>query len=462
MPEQKRPTIRKGQTLELKCERMDTDGAAVAVASGDAHVALASALVGDRVTATIDHVSPHRKGETWQAWGHVVQVHQHGPHHVDPFCPAFGACGGCLWQHMSYDEQLRNKRQFVEEALRRHAINAPVAACVPSPMTRGYRNQAKYVVGEDGSRLGGYAPRTHTVLDLVECALVEPAVTTLIKRVQAALEQRRLPSLRHVVIRANAAGQTLLTLVLRHAEAASDPHVVHLAEQLKAHDSQLVGVVANINGTPGDVIFGDHEIVLCGEPSLNDVIAGIEVVLSPRAFFQVNRHVATLAYDAIAAFAATVPNVNCLWDVYAGVGTIARVVARHVATLAQVYCVEIRAAAVNDARAAWQDSSGAAFHAIAADAADAFASQTPSPDFVVLNPPRAGCDVQVLQLVAARCAPAIAYLSCNAETLARDLAVLTTLGYAITDVTPYDMLPHTPHVETLVQLRHHSAVTALR
>jgi 23S rRNA (uracil1939-C5)-methyltransferase len=167
----------------------------------------------------------------------------------------------------------------------------------------------------------------------------------------------------------------------------------------------------------------------------------------------VNRHVAALAYSAIADFAATLVKVSCVWDVYAGVGTIARAVASRLPSVTSVFCVEIRATAVDDARAAWRDSSGAAFHAVAADAANAFAADLPQPDLVVLNPPRAGCDAKVLTLVAARKPLGIAYLSCNPQTLARDLALLTSSGYEISRVVPFDMLPHTPHVETLVSLR---------
>lgn len=446
--------LRKGQTLRLQCERMNADGTAVAVSTSGVQVSLTGPLAGDVVTAQIEHVSPHRKGGVVRAWGHVLKTEKRGPHHVATSCPPFGSCGGCMWQNMAYAAQLGAKAQFVAEAFAQHGVAAAVQACVPSPLTHAYRNQAKYVVdvGNRGVVLGGYAPRSHTVVDLVHCALVEEPITIVIKRLKVELKKYRYPELRYIVVRANAAGQTLLTFVLRSEAAAADPQTVALAHWLRQQEPLLVGIVANINGDPGDVIFGNKEFVISGSGTLPDLILGLDLQLSPRAFFQVNRHVAALAYSAICDFAATLTKVTCVWDVYAGVGTIARAVAARLPSVTNVFCVEIRATAVDDARASWRDSSGAAFHAVAADAANAFGDHLPQPDLVVLNPPRAGCDAKVLASVAARKAQGIAYLSCNPQTLARDLALLTASGYRIRNAVPYDMLPHTPHVETLVSL----------
>lgn len=446
--------IKKGQTLRLQCERMNADGSAIAVGATGVEVSLSGPLPGDIVTAQIEHVSPHRKGGVLRAWGHVVKEEKRGPHHVQTICPPFGTCGGCMWQNMAYSTQLKEKERFVLEAFDQHCVVSVVQACVASPSTLAYRNQAKYVVdvGNRGVSLGGYAPRSHTVVDLVQCALVEQPIALVVRTIKGELKKFRYSDLRYIVIRANASGQTLLTLVLKNETAALNPQTVALAHWIRQQEPSLVGVVANINGDPGDVIFGNQDLVMSGSGTLPDAILGLDLQLSPRAFFQVNRHVAALVYSAIADFAATLEKVKCVWDVYAGVGTIARAVAKRLPTVTDVFCVEIRATAVDDARAAWRDSSGAAFHAVAADAANAFGDHLPQPDLVVLNPPRAGCDAKVLAMVAARKPQGISYLSCNPQTLARDLALLTASGYRISNAVPYDMLPHTPHVETLVSL----------
>ena len=447
--------VQKGQTLQLRCEGCNSQGAGIAQVEGHVEVALTRALPGDQVLAQIDHVSPHTKAGVRHAWGHVLAVQTPGPHHVEPFCPKFGSCGGCLWQHMAYKEQLLQKAKFVTEAFAQRGLEGAVVACVPSPVTRAYRNQAKYVVDAKAHpvRLGGYAPRSHTVVDLVDCALVETPITNLINSFKAQFSKHVINDVRHVVVRANALGQTLLTLVVRSESSVSSPVIVALAHQLVNDVAGLAGVVANINSDDGDVIFGDRDIVVYGNATIADEIAGVAVQLSPRAFFQVNRHVAHLAYEAIAGFAATFRYPTVVWDVYAGVGTIAQVVAARVPSVTSVYCVEVRATAVESARAAWKDKDGVQFVAVAADAANALDGSIANPDLVVLNPPRAGCDARVLQQVAARAPAGIAYLSCNPQTLARDLKVLVAGGYHMADTVPYDMMPHTPHVETLVTLR---------
>ncbi|MDX2021443.1 MAG: 23S rRNA (uracil(1939)-C(5))-methyltransferase RlmD [Deltaproteobacteria bacterium] len=446
--------MKRGDTLTLTCERMNADGAGVAFFGDDVAVLMPGVLPGDRVSAQVEHVSPHKTAQRRQAWARVVEVQSDGPHHVPAPCPAFGTCGGCVWQHMDCAEQLRWKTTLVVEALVERGVNAAVQACVASPVTRGYRNQGKYVVAKDagGVRLGGYAPRTHDVVDLVGCALVEPAIDVVASAVKERLRTSNV-DVRYVVVRANARGQTLLTLVVRDEAEARAPGLAALADAVMADVAGIVGVVANINGSLGDVIFGDRDVVVRGAGVLSDAVAEVDLQLSPRAFFQVNRHVAALAYEAIAAFARTLPQAACVWDVYAGVGTIARVIAQREPRVKNVVCVEIRPTAVDDARAAWKDASGAHFEAVAGDAATILASAASRPDVVVLNPPRAGCDEQVLNGVAARAPEGIAYLSCNPKTLARDLGTLATLGYAVAQVVPFDMLPDTPHVETLATLR---------
>ncbi len=448
-------TLRAGMHLDVTCERLNAAGFGVAPV-GAFDVQVAQALPTARLRVCVDHVSPHhRPDQRPQAWAHVVQITQASRHEQAPFCPAFGACGGCTWQHLAYEQQLHWKRELVAEALRPANLPQLVAACEASPVVRGYRNQAKYVVQAlpAGLRLGGYAPRSHRVVDLVECMLVEPAIATNVSSLQSLL----LPvgqDLRHIVIRANHQQQTLVTLVFGSHAKARSPAAQACAQQILQACLGTVGVVANVNESPGDVIFGDHEFALAGEAFIGDVILGARVRLSPRAFFQVNRHVAALAYAQIAAFASTLGAVQHLWDAYAGVGTIARVLCRTIPDLQTALCVEIRSSAVADAKAAVADTTEdeARLRFVAADAAVGIDPSGPQPDLVVLNPPRAGCHASVLSQVAAAGPKGVAYLSCNPVTLARDLVRLAELGFAVKHVQPFDMLPHTPHVETLALL----------
>ncbi|MCG5054750.1 MAG: 23S rRNA (uracil(1939)-C(5))-methyltransferase RlmD [Myxococcales bacterium] len=447
--------LRKGQEVELACVRLEAGGAGLAP-YGDYEVLVLGTLPGQRLRARIEHISPHRANGRTRAWGRVLETLLPSPHEVPPSCPAFGTCGGCVWQHLALAEQRAWKHTLVAEAFAARGLPTNLlAACEASPAAVAYRNQAKYVVqaSSRGVVLGGYAPRSHDVVDLTACTLVEPPLAKTVNQIAASITSQ--PSLhaelRHVVLRASGVGQVLVTLVFRTRARAESAAARGLAAALRMAQPEIAGVVANVNGTDGDVIFGAEEFTLEGEAFVADEIAGARVHLSSRAFFQVNRHVAAAAYLAIAAFARKVGDVRRVWDVYAGVGTIARVLAAQLPCLEDAFCVEIRSSAVEDARRS-EHTGRARLTFLAADAGDGLRARVGQPDLVVLNPPRAGCAPEVMEAVTAAEPRGIAYLSCLPETLARDLAWLSQQGYRITRATPFDMLPHTPHVETLVCL----------
>jgi 23S rRNA (uracil1939-C5)-methyltransferase len=202
----------------------------------------------------------------------------------------------------------------------------------------------------------------------------------------------------------------------------------------------VVGVVHNVNPTQGNVLFGATDLPLAGATTIEDTIGPVRVTLGPRSFFQLNRDVAALAYAELRAAAAAVAPLGHVVDAYAGVGGIAATLAP---LAAETIAIESNAAAT---RAAAEP--GHAVRFITGDVAHHLA-EIPSADLLVLNPPRAGCAPAVLD-EAARLRPRlIGYLSCNPTTLARDLDRLARSGLHAAVIQPYDMLPHTSHVEAL-------------
>jgi 23S rRNA (uracil1939-C5)-methyltransferase len=252
-------------------------------------------------------------------------------------------------------------------------------------------------------------------------------------------ERERRGDLRYAVIRANAAGQVLVTLVAgrRGWEAASQ-----VAEALRAADEQVVGVVLNINEAPGNVLHGPEDLPLAGTTTLHDRIGEVEVELAARSFFQVNRWIAARAYQDLQAAAARLGPIGRAVDAYAGAGGIA---AALVPFAAEVVAIEESAVA---AETAARSSLARRVRFVTGDAAEHLAAMG-SADLVVLNPPRAGCAPGVLEATVALQPRLVAYLSCNPDTLTRDITVLRQRGFVTTAVLPYDMLPHTPHVEAL-------------
>jgi 23S rRNA (uracil1939-C5)-methyltransferase len=444
------PALRPGEEVTVVCSHLDDRGAGVGD-SGGIELRVAGALPGERVNAVVEHLSPHAP----QAWARLEAVLDASSQRVAPVCPAYGPCGGCPLQHLAYPAQVAWKTDLVRAAAARRPelASVPVTPCVPSPRPLGYRNQGKYVYGPTGDGrvvLGAYAPRSHAVVDLAGCQVVEPPVDRVAGRLAAALarhqvvpwdERRRQGDLRYAVIRASAAEEVLVTLVAGRRGWASAGAV---AGELRAADRAVSGVVLNVNDSPGNFLYGEEDLLLAGSPTLPDRIGPLALELSARSFFQVNRGIAARAYQDLLQAAAALAPLGRVVDAYAGAGGIAFTLAP---LAAQVVAIEESAAA---AAAAAQGAARITtpIQVLAGDAAEHLAA-VGTADLVVLNPPRAGCALPVLHAAAALHPRLIAYLSCNPTTLMRDLAVLRERGFVTSALRPYDMLPHTAHVETL-------------
>jgi 23S rRNA (uracil1939-C5)-methyltransferase len=457
-----------GAELRLVITALDDEGAGVGLETSAIHAGAASpggasppvqvripgVLPGEQVTARVDHVSSHRP----VAWATFQTIHTQSPDRVAPACLAYGRCGGCVLQHFAYRAQVAWKEQALHAlvATHPHPDAAALLPAVASPDPFHYRNKSKLVAGLDRAGrpvLGAYAPRSHDVVDLAGCAIAQAPLDDVAADLRDILaahrvvpydERQLLGTLRYVILRASATGAVLVTLV---TATETFPSGLAVAAALRARRPEVGGVVHNINPTRGNAIFGPRESTLAGARTLEDRIGGVRLSVSSQAFLQANRAVATLAYAAITA--AVAPGADdVVVDAYAGVGGIALTLAPHVK---RVVGIEEHAAAVDDAvtSAALNGVTNATF--VVGDVAERLAS-VGAATVVVLNPPRKGCARPVLERTAALAPRVIAYLSCAPETLLRDLAVLHALGYRTRSVTPFDMLPHTPHLEALAIL----------
>src|SRR6185369_3068621 len=338
----------------------------------------------------------------------------------------------------------------------------PVADCVASPRPLGYRNRSKLVCahGDGPGRarlvLGAFAPRSHRVVDLSGCRIAEPPLDDVAAALRAIADdagvvpydERALTGdLRHVVLRVSQRGQVLATLVTAARRwPAGAVTGDELAARLCAERPEVVGVVQNVNPSRGNAIYGAEEVTLAGQATLEDTVGAVRVRLSSRSFFQANRDVAALAYEAIAAALAP-SRADRVVDAYAGAGAIALTLARAAGEV-QVIGIEEHAGAVEDA-AASASLNGLGNARFLAGDAGARLREIDRADAVVLNPPRKGCDAAVLAEVVRLAPRRIAYLSCEPRTLARDLDHLAARGHRATALAPFDMLPHTPHIEVL-------------
>jgi len=455
--------LQPGASLVLTIDRLDHNGAGVADVQTDAgrfRLHVAGALPGEHVRAKVAHVSPHAREQGQDAWADLEEMATASPERVAPPCPADHRCGGCPLACWAYSAQVEWKRGLVASAIaeQEDLTHVPVAACVPSPQPFGYRGNAKYVFGHDRDGrlvLGAYAPRSHEIVDMADCPVAEPALaevaaallTVLVQHAVAPFDEvRRTGLLRYAILRANADGKVLVTLVTCHE---SWPQAETIARALAAACPAVLGIVHNVNSASGNALFGEPERLLFGCATIEDTVGPARIRLAPRSFAQANRLVAGRAYHDIAAAAARIGSIDRVVDAYAGAGGIAL----SLAPLArEVVAIEENQAACATAQAFLAERTPRAnIRFVIGDVADHLAGAGPA-DLVVLNPPRKGCAPAVLVALAQLQPRLVAYLSCNPISLARDLAALARLGLRTVGITPYDMLPHTPHVEALALL----------
>jgi 23S rRNA (uracil1939-C5)-methyltransferase len=447
--------MRAGERIELHAADLDLEGLGVG-AAGAIEVHAADLLPGERAEVEIEHVSRHAP----RAWGRTARLI--GPaaaERVAPACPAFGSCGGCAWQHLAYPAQLEHKRRRVERALEAVSPRPTVAAVAASPIQLGYRNKATYVVAESGAApaLGAYAPRSHQWVATAGCRVVRLEIDRVAAAVGRALgaselavydERSRTGHLRYAVVRGSRDGQVLVGLVTTSAapRAALDRAAAVLMEE-----PGVAGVVRVPNDATSGAILAPGAEILAGAESITESIAGVTIDVAIDTFLQIHLDQAEALYRRLAELTSSGPGTRAI-DLYCGVGAIAFTLAARGASVLGIERNPTAAQAAIDAAERAGLADRARFEA--AEAADLPRLLGGEPvDLIVVNPPRQGLDPSVRSALAARPPPILAYVSCGPESLGRDLADLTRAGLRVETVEPFDLMPGTGHVETLVIAR---------
>ncbi len=442
---------------EVVATALDDAGAGLATDATLGTIHVTDLLPGERAEVAVDHHSPHKR----EAWAHIVRrVGGLSEDRTFPPCAAFGRCGGCTWQHLGYAAQLREKHARVVAALGDAAPGVTVAAVRPSPQELGYRNKGKYVAGRTGERLvlGAYAPRTHVVIDTLGCAIVAPIIDEVAAWLRGAAadaglepyaEATRTGELRYAIVR-EAAGDVLVVLVT--ATRTARDKLQRVADALAKHPA-VRGVVAIEHDRRDGAIVpsGSSARVLHGHGSVVEHLAGVPIEVGAAEFLQVNRAQAAAMYQRVTELAALAPGARAV-DLFAGLGGIGLSLAR---AGASVIAVEIDQDAVGQLRRA-AERAKLPVVPIAGDArelpAEIRARLGDRPDLVVVNPPRKGLDAGSRELVVALDAPIVIYVSCGPESLGRDIAALAAHGYRVDAIEPFDLMPGTAQVETIVRL----------
>ncbi len=447
----------------------DHDGLAVGEVHG-VSVHVAGGVVGEQALVEIEHVSPHQP----RAWARLLAVDEPSPHRTREVDAPGHRCGGCSWSHLDAEAQREAKEARLKEVVDQRGAPAKglgVPLVVPSPRPAGYRNRGKYVLARKHGQvvLGGYRPRSHVVGSTLGCPVMAPAVDEAARALAASLGHRQWSIfderqgrgiLRYAGIRTNQLAEVLVTLVVTRV---ADRPWKKLAQGLRRRIPGLKGLTLDVNPDPGNVLFSGQTERVWGSAELVDRYGDAVVRLTGEGFGQVNREVAALMYDHAAEAAlqplpgrTDVP--NRVWDLFSGAGALTQTLARRVAArkggrVPDILGVERDVAAVLLAEGAAESAGIESCRYKVGDANKMLeGSEGVLPEVVVLNPPRTGCRPGLLTALVEQRIPRVVYVSCSAETLTRDLAILQEGGLTLQSLQGFDMLPLTPHLELVAVL----------
>lgn len=429
------------------------------------------------IPGDVVHARITRDKKSW-AEGKVTELVTPSPFRIDPFCPHFGVCGGCKWQMLPYEHQLRYKQQQVQDQLERigHISLPEMRPIISSPHQRYYRNKleftfctSRYLTDEEIRQaegapivrepaLGFHAPGMFDkVVPIHTCYLQPEPTNTLLQVLRSYTEAHQLPYydhraqkgwLRNVVIRIARTGEVLINLVIHHEDKTAR---VALLDHLLQHVPGITTLHYTINPKMNDSIHDLEVHTYFGKGYIEETLEDYRFKISPKSFFQTNTHQAEALYRATRDFAGLTGN-EVLYDLYCGTGSIGIFCS---AGARKVIGIEMVEDAVKDAyeNARLNGLEHCAYFAgdVAEICTDEFFVEHGRPDVIVTDPPRAGMHEKLVNQILKLAAPKVVYVSCNPATQARDLQLLDA-AYKVTRLQPVDMFPHTHHIENIALL----------
>ena len=403
-------------------------------------------------------VSYRRAGNLF---GEIKKLTKVSPYRIQPQCKICHACGGCSFQQLEYSAQLEYKRIKVKEQFRRIAkMDVEVAPCVGMENPYFYRNKIQMPFGLDKKGFpycGFYKEGTHVIVPVEKCYIEDERAKHILDAVKKLLrsfkiapynEDERWGILRHVLIRTSYYQKQIMVVLVTASD--SFPSRGNFVKALVKECPEITTVIQNINSRSTNVILGEKEHVLYGKGYIEDSLCGVNFQISAKSFYQTNPVMTEKLYAA-AMEAAQLSGQEVVFDAYSGIGTIGLIAARKAK---RVISVEIVPQAVRDgiknAKANHIDN----FQMYCDDASSfmvRMAQNNEGVDVLFMDPPRKGSDERCLKAVMKLAPKRIVYVSCDPSTLARDVRMLAT-KYRIESVEPFDMFPHTTHVETVAML----------
>lgn len=387
-------------------------------------------------------------------FGRLMHRIKTSPQRVDPICHVAKSCGGCQLQHMHYEEQLRFKRQKVQDVITRLGkLDIEVQPVIANKQQEWYRNKCQMPVGIENGHVvtGFYRINSNTIIDTDTCHIQSERINEVLQHMRVLLKNYGNANIfRHLLIKhAFATGEVMVVWITR---SKSFPKRDEMAKELTKQFPYIKSVVLNINKRNDNVILGDEEVVLFGDPYITDYIKGVSFHISSKSFYQVNPIQTEVLYAKALEFCALTGEETVL-DLYCGVGTISMFIAQQAK---RVIGIEIVPEAIEDAMQNAKQNNFDNITFVCSDAASYAAQldgQGMKPDVIVVDPPRKGCDTQTLESMVHMSPTRIVYVSCDPATLARDLRFLENHGYQTEVIQPVDMFSYSHHVENVVLIQ---------
>ena len=391
-------------------------------------------------------------------FGKVRKLYNLSKDRIQPRCKICTSCGGCQYQQLNYKAQLVYKTKRVKEALTRIAhVKQEVLPCIGMDNPYNYRNKIQVPFNKDKKgvvKFGFYKENSHIIMPIKECAIEDQRAAPILWDIKLLLEEMNIPCynedsgkgiLRYVLIRTSHHYKELMVVLV--TTQLNFPGQRNFVNELVSRHPEITTVVENVNSRHTNVILGNQEKVLYGPGHIKDDILGLTFEISASSFFQVN----PVQVEKLYTCALNLIDFNkkeVVLDAYSGVGTIGLIAAKNAK---KVISAEINKSAHKNAIENAKRNNVDNIEFYCADAGEFINKYDEDIDVLIMDPPRSGSDETFLSTVINKKIKKIVYISCNPETLARDIEFLSGY-YKVNYVQPVDMFPMTAHCETVVSL----------
>lgn len=447
--------LEKDKEYIVKIDALGYEGEGIGRVEG-IPIFIQGALIGEEVKVKVTKVKKNF------AFGKLIEILKESEERIVPKCSNFDKCGGCTLQHLTYSGQLEFKYNRVKDCIKKIAGLDENIVKYPLGMENEfrYRNKVQFPVGLVNGKvsIGFFSEKTHEIIDMDTCMLQDEEseqIIRIIRRwidayniVPAKKDGKFYPKgvLRHIVIRKSFKTKEIMIILVTTDK--NIPHKDKLINSLIEEMPNVKSIIQNINNKDINWVMGEKCVTLYGKDYICDYIGEYKFNISALSFFQVNPVQTDVLYNKALEYADLSGN-EVVFDAYCGTGTITLFLSQKAK---KVYGVEIIEDAIKNAKinAKENNISNAEFFVGKSEVIIPKLIQDGiKPDVIVVDPPRKGCDVKLLNAIGEAAPEKVVYVSCDPSTLARDLKILEEHGYKTVEVQPVDMFPMTKHVETV-------------